>query len=100
MDMPGPDGSTQRAHLDIVEKATGQPQYDEPEVPAAGEFLWDIFWQLSRARGSSIDGASCLAHCELAAWRTLTATTLHPWEVQALTIMDSAYINASAAKRK
>lgn len=100
LDMPGPDGTTQRAHLDIVEQATGEPQYEEPDPPAAGSLLWQIFWELNDTRQCGLDGLAPLTHCEVAAWCNLMALPLSPWEVQALMLMDKQFIKEAARLRQ
>lgn len=97
--MPRQDGSTLRDHLEVAETATGERLIEDPEIPAAGEHLWNWFWELHSGRGGGF-GPSPLSYQELAAWARLTGSEPGPWEVRALRKMDNACLAALAANQK
>ena len=62
--------------------------------------MWNWFWSLSNARGSSEFGASPLSYTEIRAWIEVTGLTVHPWEIDAIRAMDGAYMQAQAEMSK
>lgn len=86
------DGATMKQHLAQVESATGKARIEEPEIPAAGEHLWQWFWEIGSGRGPGGFGPEALSYQEIDAWTRLTGWNLTSWEVSAIKMMDQAYL--------
>ena len=97
---PLEDGKTKLDHLIQVEEATGRSHVPDVEIPLHGSHIWDWFWTLSNARGSSGFGASPLCFTEIRAWIEVTGVSVHPWEIDAIRAMDGAYMQAQAEMSK
>lgn len=94
----GEDGCTVKDHLLAAWNATGQkPQAleDAPTIPEGVEPVWVWFLELHSTRGSNGMGANPISYQELAAWSALTRTTLSPWEVKMLRLIDQEYLKAN-----
>lgn len=63
-----------------------------PNVPAAGEHIWDWFWSLHGGRRAGF-GPEPLAYSEIAAWCALTGARPMPDEVRIIKAMDAAYLD-------
>ena len=101
METPLEDGKTKLDHLIQVEESTGREHVPETYIPFEAEHLWNWFWQLSNARGSSgFGGASPLCFTEIRAWIEVTGLTVRPWEIDAIRAMDGAYMQAQAEMSK
>jgi len=61
------------------------------EIPDAGQYLWDWFWDIDRDR---IDNNPL----DIKAWAELTGTVIRPDEVEILRQMDHAYRPAMSAE--
>ena len=97
---PLEDGKTKLDHLIQVEQSTGRSHVPDVEIPPHGSHIWEWFWTLSNARGSSGFGASPLSYTEIRAWIEVTGLTVHPWEIDAIRAMDGAYMQAQAEMSK
>ena len=89
------DGSSKRDKLLQVEKTIGicpQELLDEPEVPAAGEHLWELFLKLNSTRQSGMD-ANPLLCSEIKAYCGLIGFELRSYEVDILHAMDSVFLS-------
>jgi len=110
LDVPDKDGTTRRAHLTkartAIEKRTGvtptggdfAPLDERPAVPACLAHLLPLFGELSAARGTGMNGPLAVSYSELEAYTRLMGIDIEPLEVQALRAMDTAFLNAYAAK--
>ena len=87
-------GGTKREHLERIEKQTGRQQIPEFGIPFEGEHLWSWFWDLSKRRGSGF-GASFISYTEIKSWLEVTGLTVYPWEIDIITQMDAAYMEAT-----
>lgn len=58
--------------------------------PPLGEGAWAAFWAIERTRQGGMGGAQAFTYAEIEAWTRLADQALAPWEVEALTAMDSA----------
>lgn len=94
------DGSTLRDHLIVAEESAGEPLFEEPEVPSAGEHLWFWFWDLDAVRGHDMGSPEPLTYTEILAWAGLRRFGPEPWETEALRQMDVAYRIAATPKQK
>ena len=74
----------------------GEPLIEEPDVPAAGEYLWGLFWDMSLGRGNGGWGPEPLSWADMAAYAGLNGITFNPWESKALRRMDLAFLGAVA----
>lgn len=95
-----PHGGTEREHLESVERQTGKrpASLDGPDLPADATHVWLWFLDLSSTRGSNGFGPNPLAWTEIAAWASLTGIIVRPAEIEALLILDHAWL-ADYAKR-
>lgn len=59
-------------------------------LPPLGEGAWTAFWAIERTRQGGMGGAQSFTYAEIEAWTRLSQQPLAPWEVEALTAMDSA----------
>ena len=88
-DKPDESGETERW------KAEQRGEFiPPPEVPPAGQRLWEIFWEL---RPSSEWG---LAPGDLWAWTQLTGESLAPWEFRGLLTLDVERRRALGEKKE
>lgn len=71
----------------------------EPDVPDAGDHLWEWFWSLDAARPSNGFGANPITYSEIEAWARLVDAEPSPDEVRVIKAMDGAML-AELAKRK
>ena len=88
------DGATLRQHLEIVCRQTGKipEEYVFPDCPEQLAYLWQLFLQLSRTRGNTGYGLLPLSLVEIEAWTRLMCCPILPWELQAMLLLDSAYM--------
>jgi hypothetical protein len=98
--MPRKNGSTLRDNIEAAEQATDKDLVEEPEVPAAGEFLWICFWELDLGRGGTGWGPAPLAWADMAAWAAMNGIDFGPWESRALRRMDLAWMSAAEKLNK
>lgn len=100
MSIPGSDGTSKRAHLESAAQsgnAVAQAELDQlPRLPEAGDYLWDWFMQLHRARGSSGFAPNTISWTEIDAWARRRRLELDRWEADALRELDAAYMEESA----
>ncbi len=66
-----------------------------PDVPIAGQYLWEWFWELHSGRSYGL-AANPLTFAEIASWASLVEAQPMPAEVRAIKAMDAAYLNATA----
>lgn len=88
LDYPDKRGVTLRSQLEHVEDSTGihDELLDSVNVPLGGEFIWEIFWKIAKD----------FTYTELEAFCNLTGLHLGLWEINALSLMASAKIEAMA----
>lgn len=73
----------------MVAAALAQLRDEEPDIPAAGEHVWNLFWDLNRQRAVSSVGMQPInaqlieSHCRLMRF------PIQPWEFSAILDMDS-----------
>lgn len=70
------------------------PRLEPARIPDEARGLWESFFALSAARRSGMS-AQPLTYTDLDAWCRLTGTTLTPWELETLTIMDAAALTTA-----
>lgn len=64
--------------------------------PSAGDYLWDIFIDMSRDRQDGPAGPQPFGPLLIQAWMELTGTMLSPAEVKVIRDMDQAWLHAHA----
>lgn len=67
-----------------------------PKMPVGGEIAWRAFAELSRTRGHNGFGFLPIQWGEIYAWQRVTRIALAPWEVNAITELDEAYLESKA----
>lgn len=94
------DGTTQRAHLESVERQTGRrpSALDGPEPPVDGTHVWAWFLELSAGRGSNGFGPNPISWLDLLAWTVLTGTITRPAEINAIMALDQVWMKVQAAR--
>ena len=70
-----------------------------PEVPEAGQYLWDWYFDLD-AKITRISDGVCerIPPSEWKAWAELTGNIVYPWEFDILAAMDRVYSDAVTAE--
>lgn len=71
---------------------------DGPELPMAGRRAWDIFIQLSGARGSTGSGPAPIAFSEIESWSRLRREPVRSFELDMLRALDSAFLRAASER--
>ena len=100
MDRKQADGSTERAHLEVLAKR-GDPRAiaalkSPVEFPEPLGTLWDRFQMLSRVRAPGIAGPALVTLTEIKAANDLLQWDLQPHEVEALHLIDMAMLAPEA----
>lgn len=91
--MPGGD-ITRRASAEQVQRSTGQVPdelQDLPELPECAEHVWGWFQQLSgrRTAGMSVNP---ITWGDIWAWSQMTGIKPQQWELDALMVIDGAFL--------
>ena len=66
----------------------------EPEVPAAGQHLWDWFLDINDRISRVEDSCRRIPPSEWLAWQQMTGDIVYPWEYDILAAMDRAYCDS------
>ena len=90
--MADENGETRRQRNERFDRADLNPP---AEAVPGGERLEDIFWQLSRFRGSGFNGPEPLQPGTVRDWCLLTGRPLSRQEIGVLFAMDGAYLDAA-----
>ena len=64
----------------------------EADVPDAGAFLWDWFWEIRSGQPPGFNGANPVSNSELLAWLQITGNILRREEIAIIRAMDSRYV--------
>lgn len=68
-----------------------------PEGPANGwEYLWEIFFELSRTRQSGMGGASAISYQEIAAYSKHMGWDFARFEVEILMELDQLFLKVNS----
>jgi hypothetical protein len=67
-----------------------------PRLPPGTEDIWDAWYALHRARGGTGWGELPISFEAIAAWQGLMDIRLQPWEIEAVRLLDDAYLEASS----
>lgn len=73
----------------------GEDDPRQPEVPWAGMRAWSIFLALNKGRGAGMSGPAPLASAEIEAYARLRREPLRPFELDMLTALDAAWMEAA-----
>jgi len=78
---------------------------EEPPPPApplleTGQYVWEMFCELSSQRGHNNGVFLPLSWADIYAWSTLTNTALTPWEARLLSRLDLTWRVAYARARE
>jgi hypothetical protein len=88
---------TWEQHLLQIEKQTGVRHQDlEPvTIPNAGEYIWEVFWQLSAAAGV-ISGMGqerrAISYTEIHAYSSLYKIEFLSAEIDLIRLLDNTYL--------
>lgn len=106
MNMPSANGASKKDNLrkfrDMKAKAgASEAELDvlfaelvEPTVCASGQYLLTMFFELNSSRQSSgMGGVLPISYMELKAYSDLTDVALEPFDVDAIRLMDRAYLD-------
>ena len=92
-------GGSKFEHLERIEKQTGRTQIPEFDIPPEGQHLWDWFWELSGRRPQGF-GLSLIPYTEFEAWDRIRKPLIYDWEIEILTKMDHAFLQAHQEMKK
>lgn len=81
-----------------MQRSTGKPvpELDVPPLPGACKGAWSVFLELHGRRGSSGFGANPIDEAQLCYWQQLHGMRLSPWEIDAISALDRAWLEAQA----
>lgn len=79
-----------RKQKGLIDDATDSID-DAPNIPAAGEMLWQWFLELCQGRRSNGFGPERFSWEDIRAWAELLRVTLTPYDILTLKSMDIAY---------
>lgn len=85
-----------RAHYEHLMEQTGKSSeelgFEEAEPPCGGEHIWAWFWDLNSARAHNGFAPQPIGFLEIETFARLNGITLSPFEVDALRVMDRAFL--------
>jgi hypothetical protein len=101
---PLPDGGTLRDEFRLYREQVGRRHADDRPSIKPPQELFDLWgWFQEIASGRPIAGAGALLPVppsEIMAWATLRRVVLADWEVDAIGLLDGAYIRTMNASRR
>lgn len=88
------DGFSLRDHLENGWRQTGikPEELDIEPLQHCIIYLWDWFIEISRGRTSNGFGPNAIGFVEIDAWQRVTGRRLDPWEIDAMLVLDAAYL--------
>lgn len=95
------EGGTRGDHLRTVQRVTGKklPELQIPPMPASLHFVYPMFRELSiSGRRFSQGQPMLIAPSEVRAWALNHGCRLRSWELELLTILDHAWVEAMRAQ--
>jgi hypothetical protein len=75
----------------------GRPA-DAPEIPYAGQRVWDIFLRLHESRGGGGFGPSPISYEAMEAFSVITGEVLRTWEIEIVRVLDREWMKAVTSK--
>ena len=98
LNRPDKDGTTEREHLEQVERQIGRrPEALEPptEFPQLLSHVWSAFITLSNSRTQGFSGPNPITYEQIKAWKELTETPIEPRDVVAIKEVDAVYMRVA-----
>lgn len=98
LNTPDQNGTTEREHLEQVERQTGRRlEALEPPTPFPMllSHVWSAFISLSSSRGSGMNGPLPIDYVQIKAWKELTETSISAWEIGAILKLDTLYMRVA-----
>ena len=94
LNTPDKNGTTQRDHLEQVERQTGRrpTALEGPDFPMLVSHIWSAFILLSNTRSAGFSGPNPISYAEIKTWKELTETPLDAREVEAIKSLDQVYM--------
>ena len=95
LNKPDKDGTTEREHLEQVERQTGRriEALESPtDFPMLISHVWSAFINLSNNRSQGFNGPNPITYNEIKAWKELTDTPISSREVVAIKSVDVVYM--------
>ena len=94
LNLPDQNGTTQREHLEQVERQTGRrpTALESPAFPLLVSHIWSAFILLSSTRSAGFSGPNPISYEEIRTWKELTETPLDAREVEAIKRLDAVYM--------
>ena len=95
LNTPDKDGTTEREHLEQVERQTGRKleALVSPEpFPLLLSHVWSAFITLNDSRTAGFSGPNPITYEQIKAWKELTDTQLSSQEVVAIKRVDGVYM--------
>jgi len=91
--------STSGKFIDLNRKLSARDQIprseQEPPFPLHDGYLFQVFQELSAARGSNGFGVNPISYSEIQAYRELTGARLSYWDVKMVRRIDSIFMAAT-----
>lgn len=97
--LQGKDGPEEITDYQYLEHF-GDPLPEEPEIPTEGVPAWHYFWKLHRRRQPAFEGVAPLSYTDIRNWSEMTRTVISPEEVEYITTIDDAFLQAVSEGRE
>jgi hypothetical protein len=65
-----------------------------PALPLGARLIWRAFLELHKTRGALGFGPASITYAEIFAWQRVMHSRLLPWEVDALRLVDDAFLTS------
>jgi len=62
------------------------------DFPEPLTHIWSAFVALNKTRAQGFNGPNPITYSEIRAWKEVTQNPLHPWELEAVKLLDDIYI--------
>ena len=98
LNKPDKDGTTEREHLEQVERQIGRrPEALEPPThfPSLLSHVWSAFVALSNSRTMGFSGPNPITYIEIKAWKELTETPISSRDIEAIKRVDTVYMGVA-----
>lgn len=83
-------------HYAALAKKGKKARPKSPELPFEAVHIWNHFVRLSGARTGNGFGANPISFSEMDAYSRLCGWAFDPWEIDAIRLLDDAYLSISA----
>ena len=95
LNKPDKDGTTEREHLEQVERQIGRrPEALEPPThfPSLLSHVWSAFIALNNSRSMGFSGPNPITYIEIKAWKELTETHISSRDIETIKRVDTVYM--------